>query len=34
MYRGANASVAPVSTLSISQRWAKVINTAQTGAGN
>lgn len=29
---GANASVAPVSTLSISQRWAKVINTATTGA--
>ena len=31
---GANASVAPVSTLSISQRWAKVINTAQTGAAS
>lgn len=25
---GANASVAPVSTLTINQRWAKVINTA------
>lgn len=29
---GANASVAPVSTLTINQRWAKVINTAATGA--
>lgn len=28
---GANASVAPVSTLSISQRWAEVINIATTG---
>lgn len=29
---GANASVAPVSTLTLNQRWAKVINTATTGA--
>lgn len=29
---GANASVAPVSTLTVTQRWAEVINTATTGA--
>lgn len=28
------ASVAPVSTLTITQRWAKVINTATTGAAS
>lgn len=31
---GARASVAPVSTLTITQRWAKVINTATTGAAS
>lgn len=31
---GARASVAPVSTLTITQRWAKVINTAITGAAS
>lgn len=31
---GARASVAPVSTLAITQRWAKVINTATTGAAS
>lgn len=30
--KGANSSVAPVSTLTVTQRWAKVINTATTGA--
>lgn len=29
---GANASVAPVSTLTVTQRWAKVVNVAATGA--
>lgn len=28
---GANASVAPVSTLTVTQRWAKAYNTAETG---
>lgn len=28
---GANASVAPVSTLTVTQRWAKVINVSTTG---
>lgn len=28
---GAKSSVAPVSTLSVTQRWAKVINTTPTG---
>lgn len=31
---GARASVAPVSTLTITQRWAKVINTATTGVAS
>lgn len=31
---GARASVAPVSTLTITQRWAKVINTATTGTAS
>ena len=31
---GANASIAPVSTLTVTQRWAKVINTATTGAAS
>lgn len=29
---GANSSISPVSTLTITQRWAEVINTATTGA--
>lgn len=28
---GANASVAPVSTLTVTQRWAKVVNVSTTG---
>lgn len=31
---GANASIAPVTTLNLIQRWAKVINTAVTGAAS
>lgn len=31
---GANTSIAPVSTLTINQRWAEVINTATTGAAS
>lgn len=28
---GANASIAPVSTLTVTQRWAKVVNVSTTG---